>query len=134
MIFTRTDPVVAQLRGLGIAEDEAKRLVASGTPLQVAGGVNLCVEGARGEEAFLLLSGHAIVHLPNGRTVRVGPGDVVGEVAALDPLARRNATVTTEGPTMVLVYDVRSFRSLADGELRDLLVPDRDAPVAAKAA
>jgi CRP-like cAMP-binding protein len=125
MIFTRTDPIVAQLRGLGIKDDAAKRLVAAGTPLDLPSGVDLCVEGARGEEAFLLLSGHAVVMLPSG-TVRLSAGDVVGELAALDPLARRNATVTTDGPTSVLVFDVRSFRSLAEGELNELLVPERD--------
>lgn len=134
MIFTRTDPVVAKLRSLGVADEAAKRLVASGTPLDVASDVDLCVEGTRGEEAFVILEGHAIVKLPKGRTVRVGPGDVVGEIAALDPHARRNATVTTDGPVSVLVYDVRSFRSLAGGELRDLLVPDRDAAHSAQAA
>lgn len=129
MFFHRTDPIVAQLRGLGFSETAAKRLVAAGTPLQLPDGVELCVEGTRGEEAFVLLGGHAIVHLAD-RTVRLGAGDVVGELAALDPLARRTATVTTEGPTEVLVFDVRSFRSLADSDLHDLLVPDRSAPAA----
>lgn len=133
MFFTRTDPVVAKLRSLGIADEAAKRLVASGTPLDVPGDVDLCVEGTRGEEAFVILEGHATVKLPEG-DVRVGPGDVVGEIAALDPHARRTATVTTDGPVTVLVYDVRSFRSLADGELHDLLVPERDAPLSAQAA
>jgi CRP-like cAMP-binding protein len=134
MFFTRTDPIVAQLQGLGISDEAAKRLVAAGTPLVVPGGVDLTVEGTRGEEAFVIVEGHAVVKLGKGRTVRVGPGDVVGEIAALDPLVRRTATVTTEGDTTVLVYDVRSFRSLADSELRDLLVPDRDATAPAKAA
>jgi CRP-like cAMP-binding protein len=134
MLFTRTDPIVAQLRGLGINDEAAKRLVASGTPLQLPDGVDLTVKGTRGEEAFVILDGHAVVKLGKGRTVRVGPGDVVGEIAALDPLVRRTATVTTDGPTSVLVFDVRSFRSLADGELHDLLVPDRDAPAPAQAA
>lgn len=129
MIFTRTDPIVALLRELGIKDDAARRLVSAGTPVDLPSGVDLCVEGARGGEAFLLLSGHAVVMLPNG-TVRLSAGDVVGELAALDPMARRNATVTTDGPTSVLVFDVRSFRSIADGELNDLLVPQRDAPAA----
>jgi len=59
--------------------------------------------------------------------VRVGPGAVIGETATLDPFARRNATVTTTRPCRALVYDVRTFRSLAATGLRDVLVPDRAA-------
>ena len=38
---------------------------------------------------------------------------MIGELATLDPFARRNATVRTTKPSLVLVYDVRTFRSLA---------------------
>jgi CRP-like cAMP-binding protein len=125
MRFTRTDPLVTRLRAFGLSDAAAKRLVGAGTPVNVTDGVDLCVEGARGEEAFLLLDGAAVVHLPD-HDVRVGPGDVIGERAALDPFVRRNATVTTDGPCEVLVFDVRSFRSLAQGDLRSVLAPVRE--------
>ena len=69
-------------------------------------------EGERGTQAFLLLEGQAEVHLADEQ-VMVGAGDVVGELATLDPHRRRNVTVVAAGPIKVLVYDVRTYRALA---------------------
>lgn len=125
MFFPR-DPVVTQLRSLGLPLSAARRLSQAGTPVDLPAGATLCTKGDPGQEAFLLLEGEATVDLGD-RVIRVGPGDVVGEMATLDPFARRNATVHADGPCLVLVYDVRTFRSLASTDLRELLVPDRAA-------
>jgi CRP-like cAMP-binding protein len=128
---TTRDPLTTALRSLGLSASAADRLSRAGTPIDVAAGTPLTVKGERGEEAFLLVEGEAIVDL-GARQVHVGPGAVVGELAALDPFARRNATVRTTTPALVLVYDVKTFRSLAAGDLHEVLVPERDsAPVAA---
>jgi CRP-like cAMP-binding protein len=125
------DPLTNALRALGFPESAARRLAQAGTPIDLAAGTPLTVKGERGEEAFLLVEGEAVVDLGT-RKVQVGPGAVVGELAALDPFARRNATVRTTTPALVLVYDVKTFRSLAAGDLHEVLVPERDAaPVAA---
>jgi CRP-like cAMP-binding protein len=125
------DPLTTKLRSLGFSESAASRLARAGTPIDLAEGTALTVKGERGAEAFVLVEGEAVVDLGT-REVRVGPGAVVGELAALDPLARRNATVRTATPALVLVYDVKTFRSLANGDLHEVLVPERDAaPVAA---
>ena len=56
--------------------------------------------------------------------VRVGAGEVIGELATLDHRRRRNATVTGHGPIEVLVYDVATYRSLAQlDDLRSRLAP-----------
>jgi CRP-like cAMP-binding protein len=58
--------------------------------------------------------------------VTVGAGDVVGELATLDPHRTRNATVVAAGPIEVLVYDVATYRSLAQvDDLRSRLAPAR---------
>lgn len=120
------DPVVTQLRLLGLSTSAARRLAQAGTPIDLRAGTTLCTKGQPGQEAFLLLEGEATVDLGD-RVVRVGPGAVIGEMATLDPFARRNATVVADGPCLVLVYDVRTFRSLASTDLREVLVPDRAA-------
>ncbi len=118
--------MAARLRSLGFSESAATRLAQSGTPLDLDPGTVLTIEGERGDEAFLILEGEAVVQLAGGDVV-VGPGAVVGETATLDPFARRNATVVTTQRTLVLVYDVATFRGLASTDLRPLLVPVRTA-------
>ncbi len=126
-MFRRTsfDPVAAKLQSSGMSASHAQRLSRAGTAVAVRAGTSLCVEGEFGLEAFVLVSGEAIVRLPGaGRTVHAG--EVIGEIAALDLLRRRTATVETTQDSMVLAYDVRTFRALAD-EMADVLVPDRAA-------
>ena len=125
-MFSPQDPVLALLRSLGLPTSAARRLSRAGTPVDLPAGAALCTKGDLGQEAFLILEGEATVDLGD-RVVRVGPGDVVGEMATLDPFARRNATVHADVPCLVLVFDVRTFRSLASSDLRELLVPDRAA-------
>ena len=120
------DPVVPMLRSLGLNTSDATRLAHTGTLVELESGVEMVTKGTRGLEAFLLIEGEAVVHLDD-REVHVGPGAVIGETATLDPFARRNATVTTATACLALVYDVRTFRSLATSGLHDLLVPDRAA-------
>ena len=128
---TTRDPLTRSLRSLGFSESAARRLARAGTPIDLVAGTPLTVKGERGEEAFLLVEGQAVVDLGT-HEVHIGPGAVVGELATLDPMLRRNATVRTTTPALVLVYDVQTFRSLAASDLHDVLVPQRDAaPVAA---
>ena len=120
------DPLARQLRALGLPEHAARRLALAGTPIDLAAGTELCREGERGTEAFLLVEGEAVVELPGGPVV-VGPGAVIGELAVLDTFARRNATVRTTVPSLVIVYDVQTFRSLAAIEaLHSILAPPRE--------
>jgi CRP-like cAMP-binding protein len=126
-LLRRPDPVAATLEGLGIAKAAAARLSRSGTLLDLDAGSTLCEEGERGTQAFLILEGTADV-LTAGGVVTVGPGDVVGEQATLDPRRTRNATVVAHTPLVVLVFDVRTYRAIAeDVALRDRLVPQRTA-------
>lgn len=123
------DPMTRTLRSLGFADSAARRLAMAGTPIDIDEGVALTTKGERGEEAFLLLEGEAVVDLGTTEVV-VGPGAVIGELAALDPHARRNATVRTSERSLVLVYDVQTFRALAATDLHDVLVPERTATAA----
>lgn len=127
MSFRRHDPIADQLAGLGVSAAAAQRLSQAGTLLDLAPGTTLCTEGERGTQAFFLLDGNATVLTAEG-ALTVGPGAVVGELATLDRTRHRNATVVTDGPVAALVFDVGTFRSLADDEdLHGLLAPQRAA-------
>ncbi len=116
-----------RLEDLGFPPTAARRLSAGGTLLHLDAGSVLCRQGERGTQAFLLLRGEAHVQL-EGDAVVATAGDVAGELATLDPHRLRNATVVAAGPVEVLVYDVATFRSLAQlDDLRALLVPERAA-------
>ena len=129
MLRSHRDPLTTSLRSLGFSESAARRLAQAGTPIDIESGVALTTKGGRGDEAFLIVEGEAVVDL-GAEQIHLGPGQVVGEIAALDPLLRRNATVRTATPALVLVYDVQTFRSLAATDLHSVLVPERHATAA----
>ncbi len=119
------DHVADRLEQLGITRSAARRLSLGGTLIDVDAHTVLCQEGERGSQAFLLLEGEARV-LTADAVIEVGPGAVIGEIATLDPRRTRNATVVTSSRARVLVYDVPTFRSLAEQEdLRERLAPNR---------
>ena len=127
MRLRRVDRVAQRLEGLGFPRAAAHRLSTGGTLLHLDAGTVLCQAGERGTQAFLLLDGSAAVSLAD-REVVVGPGEVVGELATLDPHRTRNADVVAHGPVEVLVFDVATFRALAQvDDLRSRLVPERSA-------
>ncbi len=119
------DRYVMALTAAGLSTRDARRLAMAGTALNVRPGVPLCREGDRGREAFVLVAGEAVVRLP-GHDRTVAPGEVIGELATLDPDRRRNATVETTEDSIVLAFDVRTFRSLAR-DMGDVLTPNRAA-------
>lgn len=128
MIWSRRiDPIAGELEALGLEAAAARRLSMAGTLLDLKEGTTLCEQGERGTQAFFILEGHCQVLTETG-VVTVGPGDVVGELATLDPDRTRNATVVAASPLVVLVFDPRTFRSIADeADLRPTLVPERAA-------
>lgn len=125
MFTRRPDPVAAHLERLGLSADQASRVARGGTPLELPPGTVLCTRGERGTQAFLILEGTASVLTEDG-VIAVGPGDVVGEMATLDPKRTRNATVVADSAVEVLVYDVATYRSLArEVDLGRVLAPTR---------
>jgi CRP-like cAMP-binding protein len=123
----RIDRVAERLEALGFDPEPARRLSMGGTLLHLDAGSVLCEEGERGTQAFLLIEGQVDVQLRE-TTLRLDAGAVVGELATLDHKRTRNATVVAAGPIEVLVYDVATYRSLAElDSLRGRLAPERTA-------
>ena len=122
----KTDPLAEKLVAAGLSADAALLLSRSGTALTLPSGVRLCSEGQFGYEAFVLVSGEAVVTHDEEVLRTVAAGEVIGEIAALDATRTRIATVETTKESVVLTYDVRTFRVLAE-QLSEVLVPQRAA-------
>jgi CRP/FNR family cyclic AMP-dependent transcriptional regulator len=97
-------------------------LTKSARPRSYRHGETLCREGERSSVVLVLLSGHVrIVHgTPDGRDVVVGvrgPGDVIGELAAIDAQPR-SATVEALDDVDVLEVPGDRFASLCRARSR----------------
>ena len=71
-------------------------------------------QGQTGNEAFVIISGGARVERDGRELARVGPGEVVGEIAIISE-GPRVATVTLTEPSQLLVIGHREFHSLLEG-------------------
>lgn len=108
------DPKVALLRGLPSLAAVRERDLATVAPmveeLEVPAGTVLVTEGATCHEVLLVLHGQAIVSADGAPVGRVGPGDVVGDLAVRQGTPHET-TVTAEGPIHVLVAGPESYRA-----------------------
>lgn len=94
------------------------------TPIMFPAGRRFIVEGSNDVEAFIILDGEAVVERHGEEVARLGPGDVVGEMAVLAGVPR-TATVTAISDVTVEVLNRREFLSLLDREpevMRSVLV------------
>jgi CRP-like cAMP-binding protein len=97
-----------------------------GDIVDLPAGYVLMHAGRYGHEAFLLVDGEVEVIADDEVVARSHAGDVVGELALLDPRATRNATVVTSAPTRAIVLDPRAYRSLRDLPGLDRLLVRQD--------
>jgi CRP-like cAMP-binding protein len=91
----------------GLDEAERSRLLAAGEPRRFRRHEVVCHEGDPGDSLHLILSGRLAVRVstPLGDVATLsllGAGQVFGELALLDPEARRTATVVALEPTRTL--------------------------------
>jgi flavin reductase (DIM6/NTAB) family NADH-FMN oxidoreductase RutF len=76
-------------------------ILASGAERSFADGEAIMRRGEPGHTLFLILEGTVHVQRP-GRSVRVGAGELIGEIEILDPAGGRIADITAEGPVRCL--------------------------------
>lgn len=109
--------MVEQLRRLdifsGVGDDALRRLAALGSPGTCAAGEALIVQGASGHDCYLITGGRARVTIGERTVEQVGPGDTVGELAALDG-SPRSASVTAIEPLDHITYSPEAFALLTD--------------------
>jgi len=87
------------------------------TKLRVPAGTVLVREGAFGDEFMIVLEGEAEVSQGGHSIAVIGRGDLVGEMALLQPergRGRRNATVTARTDMVIYAGSPSEFRQILD--------------------
>lgn len=113
-----SDPIVHRLRALapfaGCSRADLDLMAGNLTGHRARAGEVLVQEGRTGRELLVMVEGEATVER-GGRTVaRLGPGDIVGEVALLDH-GPRTATVVAVTAVVALVCNRQEFTTLLEG-------------------
>ena len=98
----------------GCTDADLRRIAALTVEVDVPAGKVLTREGEPGHEFFVIEEGTAVVSIPGGDAVHIGPGECFGELALLER-APRTATVQAESDMRLIVLDSREFGSLMDG-------------------
>ena len=115
--MTRHDPKIDRMRRVpslaSCSTKELKEIAALVDEADVPAGRMLMREGAHGREAFIIAEGTADVSIHGRHVGRVGPGDLVGEMALLDR-APRCATVIAGTSMRLLASDTQTFSRLAE--------------------
>jgi Predicted nucleotide-binding protein containing TIR -like domain len=109
--------LIEALRAQALASGDAslaRELLACGEILDCPPNTVLMHQGGPDNDLVLLISGEVGITV-NGREIAVrGAGTYVGEMALVDSLAKRSATVTTKEHTIVLRIAEHNFSKLAD--------------------
>lgn len=93
--------------------DLAKELADAVELIALKKGKTFIEQNAEDNDIYFIISGNVDV-VVNGRKIRArGPGDCVGEMAAIEPTQRRAATVTTCEDTIVAKISEKAFSSIA---------------------
>ena len=115
--FSR-DAKVKRLAGVPLfsacSKSDLTKIASLADELELSEGKVLMRQGDRAHECFVILAGKAKVAIRGKRSTTLGAGDCVGELALLDPGARRSATVTAQTDLDVLVLGSREFSSFLD--------------------
>lgn len=111
-------PSLLRLRELppfsGCTDDELRFVGArTGEHLARAGDA-LTEQGRTGREWIVIVRGTAVVRVGSGPVTRLGPGDVVGEVALIDH-GSRTATVVAETDVEAIVASATEFAEILVG-------------------
>jgi len=111
------DPKVELLASVplfaGLGRHELEEVAQLGDEVDVPSGHVLMRQGDRGDEMFVVVSGELDIDRDGRLINHMGPGAAVGEMSLLAE-GPRTATVTTVGPTRLLVVGHREFHSLMD--------------------
>ena len=103
---------------------ELRRIAGLADEVDIRDGEELLHQGDFAHEFMVVIDGSAEVVRDSEHVADLGPGDFLGEIAALDR-GQRNATVVASSPMRVLVMTDRDLRHIArdmptvDTQLRD---------------
>jgi CRP/FNR family transcriptional regulator, cyclic AMP receptor protein len=112
----------------GLGKAERRRIAQAADEVDVREGAQLLHEGDFAHEFMVIEEGRADVVRGGERVAELGPGDFLGEIAALTH-GQRNATVVATTPITMIVMTDRDLRAIA----REMPAVDRVLRAAAKA-
>ncbi len=101
-------PLFASLR-----KDELRRVAQVADEIDADAGKELLQQGRFAYEFMVIQEGHAEVTRDGEHVADLGPGDFLGEIAALER-GKRNATVVASSPVCLIVMTARDLRRLAE--------------------
>ena len=92
-------------------EHELVQLARVATPVDVAAGTDLTIQGTLGQQALIMIAGSASVIRNGEHIATIRAGELVGEIALLtgEP---RSATVVTDTDSTVYAMSPRDFATL----------------------
>ena len=112
---------LARLRDIplfaGLGEDVVQRVFAISTELECPAGQVLARADDPGAGMFIIVEGTVEVEA-RSRTIELGPGEFVGELALLVPESTRVARVRAKTPIRCLAINRLDFEELLDDEPR----------------
>lgn len=103
----RTVPLFASLE-----KDQLARVAQAADQIDVTAGKELLHEGQFAYEFMVIQDGHAEVMRDGEHVADLGPGDFLGEIAALED-GKRNASVVARSPMCLIVMTAHELRQLA---------------------
>lgn len=93
---------------------ELEQIAALGDMVTVPPARALLREGGRPDEAYVVVSGEAVVSRAENEIARVGAGELLGEISVIDRSPTRTATVTAATEMELLVFTPRAFSSMLE--------------------
>lgn len=97
----------------GLSQRQLEQIGRLTDEVEVPAGKRLATAGDVGRELFVIVEGQVSVTTARGRTVRLGPGDFLGEMSLIDG-EPRSANVVAATPMRLLVVAHRDFWQLLD--------------------
>ena len=95
-----------------LSKAEAKRVAGITDEVDVREGAELLRQGNFAHEFMVIEEGQARVERDGEPVAELGPGDFLGEIAALDR-GQRNASVIAATPMTLIVMTARDLRAIA---------------------
>jgi CRP-like cAMP-binding protein len=92
---------------------DLEKIAKAGDEVVMPAGSLIVDQGQTGREAFVIISGTAVVKRNGKKVANLGPGSVVGELSLLDH-GPRTATVVAESEVTLFVISQRHFLGVID--------------------
>jgi AAA family ATP:ADP antiporter len=96
-----------------VKEEQLVDVAARAEPIELGAGATLFERGQDGNAMYVVVEGRIKAHIGEKALAVLGPNDVVGEMAALDP-EPRSASVTAIEPTLLLRISNQNLQLLID--------------------